>query len=101
MLGRKLMRKEKGVGRMSEARVEEDIVADLIAKVVTSIAMQDIIPLMHKIFFTLAKLEFIALDPKRREQLLKCLALPEGKILPCIEDVVGVKIKEIDEILHT
>jgi hypothetical protein len=86
---------------MSETRAEEDFVADLIAKVVTSIAIQDIIPLMHKMFFTLAKMVFIAVDPKRREQLLKCLALPEGMITKCVENIVGVKIIETEAIQHT
>jgi hypothetical protein len=86
---------------MSEARAEEDFVADLIAKLVTSIAMQDIILLMHKLFFTLAKMVFIAVDPRRREQLLKCLALPEGMITKCVEDVVGAKIIEREAIQHT
>jgi hypothetical protein len=86
---------------MSEARAEEDFVADLIAKVVTSIALQDIIPLMHKVFFVLSKLYFIAMDSKRREQLLKCLTLPEGMITKCVEDVVGAKIIEREAIQHT
>ena len=86
---------------MSETRAEEDFVADLIAKVVTSIAIQGIIPLMHKVFFTLAKMVFIAVDPKRREQLLKCLALPEGMITKCVENIVGVKIIESEAIQHT
>jgi hypothetical protein len=86
---------------MSEARAEEDFVADLIAKVVTSIAIQDIIPLMHKVFFILAKMVFIAVDPRRREQLLKCLTLPEGMIIKCIENAVGVKIMGTEAIQHT
>jgi hypothetical protein len=86
---------------VSETRAEEDFVADLIAKVVTTIAIQDIIPLMHKVFFTLAKMVFIAMDPKRREQLLNCLTLPEGMITKCVENIVGVKIIETEAIQHT
>jgi hypothetical protein len=86
---------------MSEASVEEEVVADIISKVVTTIALKDIIPMLQKVFFALVRLEFIAMDPKRREQLLKCLKLPEGKILPCIEDVVGVKFISTELIQHT
>ena len=86
---------------MSEARAEEDFVADLIAKVVTSIAMQGVIQLMHKVFFTLAKIVFIAVDPKRSEQLLKCIALPDGMITRCVENIVEVKIIKSEAIQHT